>query len=269
MSRRPYLVDPQASGEMGSANWGGILRIVLLVILLVAALAFAFRAIEREPAEPQTGIRVSQPQMLPVVAPTPDPVSNTERSVTSLTGLLRFEGPAVPLLRFVTTEPKRICAALDAHWAQNAWGAGGFECTSEVAPDAASGGSVFAIVRGAQSDRVGDIRLKLNLTGSAGDAAVRTAFAERLANLFGVLQWPLPTPLHDAVEAGESADLTILGTRIRFTREFGSLPRFNLAMRFPDIALRQPDASHLVPPKDGAPASPPEEGLVGGPASSG
>lgn len=166
-------------------------------------------------------------------------------------------GPARPVFRRgVRTAPAALCAAFAASgWPMEGWTGSalrgtGAECAGErVYPAPLDGGEAtrsFAMLRGPGPEAVREIRMKLNLLDPAtADAAARDA-AAAVSAAFERMSWPAPPDLERRIAALEPFEAQDEGTAIRFWREAGEVPRYNLAIRLP-APLTIPDASRMAP----------------------
>ncbi|WP_062210786.1 DUF6030 family protein [Aureimonas sp. AU12] len=235
----------------------------LAVVAGVAAVALAVVLPRLGVGTGPVFVSVRPPQVLPGSVPAePEPGSQAGETglvVDDAQAWLRdlAVGPERPAFeRGVRAAPGALCAAFAAAgwrmegWTGSALGEARAECAGErVYPAPGDGGDAtrsFAMLRGPGPEAVREMRMKLNLLDPAtADAAARDA-AAAVSAAFERMSWPAPSDLARRIAALEPFEAEDEGTIIRFWREAGEVPRYNLAIRLPG-PLAIPDASRMAP----------------------
>lgn len=126
------------------------------------------------------------------------------------------------------------------------------ECTAEkivTAGPEAPPASLFAVVRGTESDDINSLRIKIVAPPGDGGESARKELDAVLASLIDETGWSDLTPLRERIAAREEVDMTDYSLSITFKREFTNPDAYNLIIR---PASTNPDVRKLEkPPRPG------------------
>ncbi|WP_182421991.1 DUF6030 family protein [Aureimonas sp. ME7] len=242
---RPDSPGGARTRRFGIMGGGGTLALRLLAVVLLGAAAMYLGLVGVKP-DPAADAGASAPVRAPIilpVAPLPADIASPAQApppermeAPGLLRDLRAPGVSDAFIRSVREAPDAICRDLTAKgwdatpWAPSPMGQGS-ECTAGRSYGPKGGTRSFAILRGGET--LSEIRIKLNLLDAGTRLQAARDAADLVAHLFERWQWMGAESLSTRIAALEPFEETLLGTRIRFSREYGTAERFNLLLDVP------------------------------------
>ncbi len=180
----------------------------------------------------------------PVAAPKP-PVDPLARLPRDLVALLVHDAPdaPVPFIRFTQMQPESFCKDLTAtglkspQFQRHQPPMRGWNCVTDLIKpidgDDAKVSSLFVSMRGLESDRLDNIRVKLNLIDPPTVEPAKTVARDLLFQICRSLGWEPPAAMLDALETLKEGRIYERGVSFDLRKEFGDVPRYNLIIIFP------------------------------------
>jgi hypothetical protein len=148
-----------------------------------------------------------------------------------------------PFVRITRIAPKAFCDSLAAAGLRNAafqMGEAplrGWTCVTDlvkpVEGDEQSVSSLFVAARGLESDRVDNVRMKLNLIDAGTAPVVKAIARDVLRQICRSLGWEPPAAVIQAIDGPKEGRILERGVSYDLKREFGPAERFNLIIVFP------------------------------------
>lgn len=183
----------------------------------------------------------------PPPPPPPPPVDPLAKLPFEMTELLTHPGPDAPsgFVRLTRVKPEDFCKSLEK-WGlkRAAYFAGappmrGWTCVTDllkpVDGDDAKVSSLFVAVRGLESDRIDNIRMKLNLIDPATAPLVKLVARDLLTQISRGLGWDPPFEVIDALDRLREGRIYDRGITYDLRKEFGEGLRLNLIVIFPRL----------------------------------
>ncbi|RXF68458.1 DUF6030 family protein [Hansschlegelia zhihuaiae] len=148
-----------------------------------------------------------------------------------------------PFMRITRVRPKAFCDSLAAAGLRNAafqMGEAplkGWTCVTDlikpVEGDEQSVSSLFVATRGLESDRIDNVRMKLNLIDPGTAPVVKAIARDVLRQICRSLGWEPPAAVVEAIDGPKEGRVLERGVSYDLKREFGPAERFNLIIVFP------------------------------------
>ena len=230
--------------DRGQARSGGRFFAILLSCLFVAIVATFliannFRNLNRllayfdlPPFEFTLGAREPQPYELRGDRIRRPKVEIPERLVSRLVPV------ETKFVRTIRTPPQDLCEALrrsgfvSSDWKEGSFSQGSWECTSyREFPGEREGikppTSAFLSVRGNRESRITSFRIKLNIENRGTQRQLTDAVTKALEVFLEEVRWDDAPEIFENIRALREFDVTMLGNRIQFKKEFGDPPRYN------------------------------------------
>ncbi|ODN69420.1 DUF6030 family protein [Methylobrevis pamukkalensis] len=115
-------------------------------------------------------------------------------------------------------------------------------------PPAPLPSSLFIVVQGPANGDLDRIRIKMNIENTATSRDTRKRMQEITRLVFATLRWPEVPGLARAIDNLDPFERDWKGVRVRFSRERGDVPRFNLVLApRPPAAASSRDVSRFRP----------------------
>jgi hypothetical protein len=178
----------------------------------------------------------------PAVRAPPDPLG---RLPPQLVAFLAWPAPDAPqrFIRLNRVKPEAFCRILASVGLKNAAfrtaepPLRGWTCVTDlikpVEGDDAAVSSLFVAARGLESDRVDNVRMKLNLIDEATAPVVNAIARDTLFQICRSLGWEPPPAVVEAVETLKEGRILDRGVSYDLRKEFGPALRLNLIVVFP------------------------------------
>lgn len=186
----------------------------------------------------------------------------------NLVELLVHPGPDAPttFVRLTRVRPEDFCKHLEKWGLRDAQFQGGvapfrgWTCVTDllkpIGGDDATMSSLFVSVRGIESDRIDNIRMKLNLLEPAGAPLVKTVARDLLIQISRSLGWDPPEEVLDALEKLKEGRIWNRGVTYDLRKEFGDGPvRMNLIIIFPRLIGAGGEGRFITDPRRSAVAN--------------
>lgn len=148
-----------------------------------------------------------------------------------------------PFIRLTRVRPEEFCKSLATSGLKNAtFQKGeppmrGWTCVTDLVKpidgDDAKVSSLFVVARGIESDRIDNLRMKLNLLDEATSPAVRAIARDTLWQICRSLGFEPPGQVVDALDDLREGRIFDGGVSYDLRREFGPASRLNLIIIFP------------------------------------
>lgn len=217
--------------------------ILALAAVLLAAGAAGVFAMWRDDGAEWLSRRLDPPPPAPP-APPADPLAKLPPAIVEL---LVHDGPDAPtsFVRLTRVKPEEFCRSLEK------WGLKRATFQSGVAPmrgwtcitdllkpiDGEDGkiSSLFVAVRGLESDRIDNIRMKLNLLDPATAPLVKAIARDLMTQISRSLGWDPPFEVIDALERLKEGRIYDRGVTYDLRKEFGEGLRLNFIVIFPRL----------------------------------
>lgn len=228
------------------------LRVLALTGVIGGAAALAFLHLRPErglEGMPPVAPRVAAPTLLPPVvepAPPAPPTPRAPGAIRSAAWLRDLGVPPPARRRDAAAVPAAaLCSKLgEAGWAMSGWSEGALggaarECIGERPFPSAAGSTeneatnAFVILRGTPDGALRELRVKMNVLDAATAADASTELVRLLEQVYAELRWPLPPEVAEALRDRRNVTADDAGTVLRFWREAGQVPRYNLRLAVP------------------------------------
>ena len=198
---------------------------------------------ERAFALVETHLRPA-PKPRPATAKKPagDPLG---RLPSQLVALLTHAGPDAPgpFIRFTPMQPEPFCKALSQaglkspQFQKHLPPLRGWNCVTDLVKpidgDDDKVSSLFVSMRGLESDRLDNIRIKLNLIDPGTVDPTKTVARDLLFQICQTLGWDPPSAALDQLDRLKEGRILDRGVSFELRKEFGDAPRYNLIIIFP------------------------------------
>lgn len=237
----PLRLKRASAGEAGRADaWPLLIGFAGLAFFpVMAATITLFDLRDPAPADrpgvpetsaPQAAVVVDPPRLepgLPKLIPPKDPPKASLMSGRH------------DVLQTLSANPSRdLCLQLaslafaNEGWRESKTGAGGWECLSADSDekDDAAGNTLFFVLRGEVSTQLGSAFVKINVHVPEDRKAVLGRATDLLSEIGSAFASPLPPSLIEAVLAAKEIEGRIADVSYKFTREFGTIERYNLRL---------------------------------------
>lgn len=172
----------------------------------------------------------------------PDPLGRLPTNLRSLLTHAGLDAPS-PFIRLARVDPERFCKALAGTGLKNATfqkaepPLRGWTCVTDLVKpidgDEARVSSLFVAARGLESDRIDNIRMKLNLLDQATSPIARVVARDVLFQLCRSLGFDPPSEVLEQLETLKEGRVYEGGVSWDLRREFGPADRYNLIAIFP------------------------------------
>ncbi|MDR4308655.1 hypothetical protein IHQ68_18700 [Chelatococcus sambhunathii] len=184
------------------------------------------------------------PAPAPKAAPKPpvDPLGGLPRELVVLLTHGAPDAPS-PFIRFTPMRPEPFCKGLSAaglkspQFQKHQPPMRGWNCVTDLIKpidgDDAKVSSLFVSMRGLESDRLDNIRIKLNLIDPLTVEPAKTVARDLLFQICRSLGWDPPQAMLDALETLKEGRIYERGVSFDLRKEFGDAPRYNLIIIFP------------------------------------
>jgi hypothetical protein len=209
-----------------------------ITLALIAAAALAAGA----------AVYVARPDLFFAAPPPPmaqkpaDPLGGLPPGLAALLARAAPDAPS-PFVRLTRVKPEAFCTSLASAGLRNAaFRIGeapltGWTCVTDlvkpVEGDEQSVSSLFVAARGLESDRVDNVRMKLNLIDAATAPVVKAIARDTLRQICRSLGWEPPAAVLEAIDGPKEGRVVDRGVSYDMKREFGPAERFNLIIVFP------------------------------------
>ncbi|WP_020181291.1 DUF6030 family protein [Methylopila sp. M107] len=171
-----------------------------------------------------------------------DPLARLPASLVALLTHLEPDAPG-PFIRFTWMKPESFCKGLTAtglkrpQFQKHQPPMRGWNCITDLVKpidgDDQKVSSLFISMRGLESDRLDNIRVKLNLIDPATVPATKTVARDLLYQFCRTLGWEPPPAVLDQLDGLKEGRVFEHGVSFELRKEFGEAPRYNLIIIFP------------------------------------
>lgn len=195
---------------------------------------------------------LARPDLFMAVAPAPpsiparlanaDPLAALPADLAERLVRPRFDAPG-PFIRVARAKPEAFCKRLAEVELKNATfqkaepPMRGWTCTTDLVKpvdgDDQAVSSLFVAIRGQESDRIENIRMKLNLIDPATVPVVMAIGRDVLHEIFRMLGFPPPPEAVEALEGLKQGRVLDRGVAFDLRKEFGDATRYNFIILFP------------------------------------
>jgi len=182
------------------------------------------------------------PQETAKPAPPSDPLGRLPASLVALLTHIEPDAPT-PFIRFTPMKPEPFCKDLETvglkrpQFQKHEPPMRGWNCVTDlvkpVAGDDQTVSSLFVSMRGLESDRLDNIRIKLNLIDPQSVAPTKTIARDLLFQICRTLGWEPPPAVLDALDTLKEGRIVDRGVSFELRKEFGPAARYNLIIIFP------------------------------------
>lgn len=172
----------------------------------------------------------------------PDPLEHLPGALASWLSAPRADAPS-PFIRLTRVDPQRFCKALAETGLKNADyrvsepPLRGWTCVTDLVKpidgDEGQVSSLFVAARGLESDRIDNLRMKLNLLDAATSPLARLIARDTLFQICRSLGFEPPPDVLAQLEELKEGRIYEGGVSWDLRREFGDQARYNLIVIFP------------------------------------
>ncbi|MDQ0317878.1 hypothetical protein QO002_000016 [Pararhizobium capsulatum DSM 1112] len=169
-----------------------------------------------------------------------------------------MKSPPQTFLRAIRSDPRSLCEQVKEagfrgmDWVISSSNRDNWECSSltTVLPstdgDGAAESSIFVSIKGDGENRVTSFRVKLNIERPADSGPVAALAADAAMIFLDRAQWENSEEVVRLVRSLKEFELDNFGSRIRFKKEMGEVPRYNfIASQAPGKPRRSPVAAYF------------------------
>lgn len=183
-----------------------------------------------------------KPPPKPAAPRPPDPLAHLPAGLAAWLSTPRADAPS-PFIRLTRVDPERFCDALASAGLKNADfhksepPLRGWTCVTDLVKpidgDESQVSSLFVAARGLESDRIDNIRMKLNLLDAATSPLAKLIARDTLFQICRSLGFDPPPDVLAQLDELKEGRIYDGGVSWDLRREFGPQARYNLIVIFP------------------------------------
>jgi hypothetical protein len=169
-----------------------------------------------------------------------------------------MRSPPQTFLRAIRSDPRSLCDQVKEagfrgmDWVISSSNTDNWECSSlttllpSTDGDGAAQSSIFVLIKGDGENRVTSFRVKLNIERPADSGPVAALAADAAMIFLERVQWENSEEVVRLVRSLKEFELESFGSRIRFRKEMGEVPRYNfIASQAPGKPRKSPVAAYF------------------------